>query len=366
MTCSPVACAVRAISEAVGQIPLHVNRKLPGGGKEKATDHPLYNLLNGPPNAWTPASVFRSTVTQDALLQPYGGFAAITRVDGKPYELIRLDPQLSSIVIDFSNHEPEYAIKVDGKNPATKIAAADIIHLHTSAYNPARGLIGEGKETIALGLVLQRQASRLFANAARPSGVLSLKGNPTPAAIAAAKASWQASHSGDKAGGTAVVPTDATWAALSFSSVDAQFIEIWTFVVREIARIFRVPPHMLMEVDSSTPRSIESLGQEFIELALMPWLIRWQESLELKLLTPEERDQYSIEFDLDGFARADLLARCQALSVAVSARILNPAEAREIGFGLPAYPGSERFENPNTSSAHAGGILNPNDNAGVA
>lgn len=358
MTCASVSCAVRSISEAVGQLPLVIHRKLPGGGKEPATDHPLYRLLGDAPNAWTPASLFRSQVTADALLQPYGGFAQIVRVDGAPYELIRLDPQLSSIVVDFSNFEPLYVVKADGKNPAREIPAADIVHIHSPAYRPSRGLVGEGREAIALAMVLEQHAARLFGNGARPSGVLALKGNVTADAIAKAKASWQAAHGGTNSGGTAVVPADASWQALTFSSVDAQFLELRKFAIAEIARLFRVPLHMLMDLDRSTPRSIESLGQEFVTMTLLPWLKRWEQALELKLLTTaEERDRFCIEFNLDAFARADLLARAQALSVAVAARILNPNEARQIGFGLPAYEGGNTFENPNTSSAHAGGAL---------
>ncbi len=358
MTCAPVACAVRSISEAVGQLPLHVYKKLPDGGKELARDHQLYKLLHDAPNGWTPASIFRTTVTADSLLQPWGGFAFINRVDGNTFELIRLDPRLSSVVIDFATGEPEYAIKTEGKSPARKIAAADILHLHSPAYDQSRGLVGEGREAIALALVLERHASRLFGNAARPSGVLSLKGNPSPAAIGNAKLAWQASQSADKAGGTAVVPADASWTPLTFNSVDSQFIEMRHFALREVARIFRVPAHMLMETDNATPRSIESLGQEFIEMTLLPRLKSWEQELSLKLLTADDRDQFTIEFDLDGFARADLLARCQALNSAVSARVLNPNEARSIGFGLPAYRGGDVFENPATSSAHAGGKLN--------
>lgn len=358
MTCAPVACAVRSISEAAGSLPLHVYKRLPDGGKEKATDHPLYKLLHDAPNNFAPAALFRTQLMADALLQPYGGFAQIVRVDGKPYELIRLDPRLSSIVVDYSNFEPAYAIKADGKNPAREIAAADIIHIPTPAYDPSRGLVGEGREAIALALVLERHASRLFGNAARPSGVLSLKGNATPETVATAKASWQASQGGDKAGGTAVLPIDASWQPLTFNSVDSQFLEMRTYAVAEIARLFRVPLHMLMQVDRAQPRSIESIGAEFLSQALLPKLKLFEQELELKLLTAEERGQYCIEFNIDGFARADLLARAQALSAAVSARILNPNEARQIGFGLPAYEGGDVFENFNTSSAHAGGALN--------
>lgn len=365
MTCAPVACAVRSISEAAGSLPLHIYKKLRDGAKEKATDHPLYKLLHDAPNSFSPAALFRTQLMADALLQPYGGFAQIIRVDSKPYELIRLDPRLSSIVVDYSNFEPAYAIKADGKNPASEIAAADILHIPTPAYDPTRGLVGEGRDVIALALVLERHASRLFGNAARPSGVLSLKGNATQATLVAAKAAWQASQGGDKAGGTAVLPTDAAWQPLTFNSVDSQFLEMRTYAVAEIARLFRVPLHMLMQVDRAQPRSIESIGAEFLAQALLPKLKLFEQELELKLLTPEERGQYCIEFNVDGFARADLLARAQALSAAVSARILNPNEARQIGFGLPAYEGGDVFENFNTSSAHAGGALNAggaNDN----
>ncbi|TAI61924.1 phage portal protein [Bradyrhizobium sp. Leo170] len=363
MTCAPVACAVRAISEAVGQLPLHVYKRLPDGGKERAVDHPLYKILHDAPNGWTPSALFRGQVTADSLLQPYGGFAQIVRVDSKPYELIRLDPQLSSIVVDFNNFEPAYAIKTDDKNPARISRASDILHIHTPAYNPSRGLVGEGREAIALALVLERHASRLFGNAARPSGVLSLKSATTPDAIAKIKTAWTAAHGGDNSGGTAILPSDASWQALTLTSTDAQFLEMRKFAIAEIARLYRVPLHLLYELETATPRSIESLGQEFLSQTLLPHLTRWEQELELKLLTPGERDQYCIEFNVDGFARADLLARSQALSAAVAARILNPNEARQIGFGYPAYEGGDVFENHNTSSAYVRGALNRTDNS---
>lgn len=357
MTCAPVACAVRAISEAAGSLPLHVYKKLPDGGKEKATDHPLYKILHDAPNSFTPAALFRTELMADALLQPWGGFAQIVRVDGgKPAELIRLDPQSFPVSVDRSELEPTY--KLNGRD----IAGADLLHVPSPAYDQRKGLVGEGRNAIALALVLERHGSRLFGNAARPSGVLSLKGTIAEPTLVAAKAAWQASQGGDKAGGTAVLPADASWQPLTFNSVDSQFLEMRTYAVAEIARLYRVPLHMLMQTDRATPRSVESIGQEFLSQALLPRLKSFEQELELKLLTPEERAQYCIEFNIDGFARADLLARAQALSAAVSARILNPNEARQMGFGLPAYAGGEVFENPNTSSAHKGGKLNSNTN----
>lgn len=357
MTCASVACAVRSISEPAGSLPLHVYRKLEDGGKEKATDHPLYKILHDAPNSFSPAALFRTQLMADALLQPHGAFAQIIRVDGgKAAELIRLDPRTTPVAVDDSDIEPTY--KVDGR----EIAAADLIHIPSPAYDQRKGLVGEGREVIALALVLERHASRLFGNGARPSGVLSLKGNITADALGKAKAAWQAAHSGTNSGGTAVLPSDASWQAMTFNSVDSQFLEMRTYAVAEIARLFRVPLHMLMQVDRAQPRSIESIGQEFLSQALLPRLKAFEQELELKLLTPEERDQYCIEFNVDGFARADLLTRAQAMSAAVSSRVLNPNEARQMGFGLPAYEGGDVFENFNTSSAHAGGKLNSNTN----
>jgi HK97 family phage portal protein len=361
MTCAPVACAVRSISEAAGSLPLHVYKRLPDGGKEKAPEHPLYPLLHDAPNSFAPAALFRTQLMADALLQPWGGFAQVVRIDGgKPAELIRLDPRTAPVAVDDRDLEPTY--KVDGR----EIAGADLIHIPSPAYDQRKGLVGEGREAIALALVLERHASRLFGNAARPSGLLSLKGNITEATLKAAKAAWQASQAGDKSGGTAVLPADTAWQPLTFNSVDSQFLEMRTYAVAEIARLFRVPLHMLMQVDRAQPRSIESIGQEFLSQALLPRLKSFEQELELKLLTPEERKQFAIEFNVDGFARADLLARAQALSAAVSARILNPNEARDLGFGKPAYEGGDVFENFNTSSAHAGGKLNSNTNEQAA
>src|SRR6266404_2940635 len=111
------------------------------------------------------------------------------------------------------------------------------------------------REAIALCMVLEQHASRLFGSGARPSGVLSLKGVVTPDAIAKAKTSWQAAHAGNNSGGTAVVPADATWQALTFSSVDAQFLEMSKFAIGEICRVFRVSPHMLAELDRATMKN---------------------------------------------------------------------------------------------------------------
>ena len=348
MQCPPVHCAVQSIAEAIGQLPVHVYKRGVKGAKDRAPEHPAYKLLHDAANDWTPAAKFREDITRDALLYPNGGFAYIVRVDDHPFELIRLDPEYQPVRVTYLNGEPFYAANI-GNGEMQDIPRQNIIHIPSPSLR-GRGLIFEGRDAIGLAIQLERHASRLFANGARPSGLLSLKGTMTPDALTKAKASWQTTHGGDNSGGTAVIPADAFWQSLTLTSVDSQFLEMRKFAINEIARIFRVPSHMLFEMDRASHKNAEQAGTEFVVLGLMPWIRRWEGEILLKLFTPEERAIYYAEFLTDDFARADLATRNDALSKAIAARIINPNEARAM-MNLPPYDGGDKFENPNTTSS---------------
>lgn len=342
MECAPVHCAVQSISEAIGQLPVHVYKR-DGEAKERDPRHPAFALLHDAANEWTPAPTFREQITRDALLYPHGGFAHIVRVDdGKPAELIRIDPEHNAVSVTYEDSEPVY--KIGDKT----IDRQNILHIPSPSLNGC-GLVYEGREAIGLAITLERHAARLFGNGARPGGVLSLKGTVTPDAITKAKASWQAAHGGNNSGGTAVIPSDASWQSLTFTSVDSQFLELRKFAINEIARLFRVPSHMLFELERAAFRNTEQMGNEFLTYSLMSWIKRWEGEIKLKLFTAEERATYFAEFLTDDLARADLAARMEALGKAIAARILNPNEARAMN-NMPPYAGGEVFANPNTTT----------------
>lgn len=343
MQCAPVRCAVQVIAEAIGQLPVHVYRRTSADAKERAPDHPAFKLLHDDANEWTPASQFREEVTRDALLHRDGGFGFVNFVGAKPVELFRLDPDTVQVNRDQVTGEPSY--KVNG----SAVARTNILHIPSPSLC-GRGLVQDAREAIALALILERHAAQLFGNGARPSGVLSLKGNVSPDALGKAKASWQAAHGGSKAGGTAVIPADAQWQALVLSSVDAQFLELRKFTIEEIARVFRVPPIFLMEYGRATWGNSEEMGRQFLTYSLLPWIKRWEGELRLKLFTPAERDTFFAEFQIDAFTRADFATRMDGYAKAIAARILNPNEARAAE-NRPPYAGGERFENPNTAAA---------------
>src|SRR5258705_5597870 len=114
MECAPVHCAVQSISEAIGQLPVHVYKRGSGDAKERDPNHPAFALLHDAANEWTPAATFREQITRDARLYPHGGFAFINRVDGgKPAELIRIDPEASPVSVTYEDSEPVYKIGSD-------------------------------------------------------------------------------------------------------------------------------------------------------------------------------------------------------------------------------------------------------------
>ena len=147
----------------------------------------------------------------------------------------------------------------------------------------------------------------------------------------------------------AVFFDDAKLQTFAFSSVDAQFMELRRFAIDEIARVFRVPPHMLFEMGRATWGNSEEMGATFVRYTLLPWIEAWQDAYSRVLLDPDEGDAFSIEFIVDDLLRADTATRFSAYSQAIAARILNPNEVRAMENRAP-YEGGDEFLNPNTTS----------------
>ncbi|MDX6806423.1 phage portal protein [Terrihabitans sp. PJ23] len=348
MTCAPVRCAVQAIAEAIGQLPLHVYERDEDGSKERAADHPAQRVLIDP-NDWTAGPEFREQLTRDALLHG-NGYAFINRVEGRPVELLRLDPESISVTAHPVTGEPVYSRK-DG-NVQRIIPRSEILHIRAPGFDGLSGTspVQQARETIGLALVMEQHAARLFGNGARPSGLITFANTLTPEAAARQKAAWQAAHGGRKSGGTAVLDSGASFQALTMTSTDAQFLDLWNRTVLDIARVFRVPPVLIMDYSRQTWTNAEVGGQQFVTYALARWLAAWEGEVRLKLIAPEDRDTFFAEFILDALVKGDIAVRMEAYSKAIAARILCPNEARAAE-NRPPYEGGDTFENPNTMTA---------------
>lgn len=348
MTVPAVRCAVQAIAESIGQLPVHTFARGTDGAKERAPDHPVYSLLHDEANPWTPASDFREQMQGDALLHG-NGVALIVRANGTPRELHRLAPEATTIKAGPFG-EPVYEFRA-ADNQLSTFAAADVLHIRAASLN---GISGESpiklaREAIGLAIVLEQYAARLFGNGARPSGMLTLKGQG-PKALEDARKAFLAAHGSGQSGGTVVMSDGADWKQMTLNSVDAEFMQLRRFAIEEIARVFRVPPSLLMHLEKMTLNNAEETGSQFVTFALMRWIKQWEGEVRLKLFTADERKAGMFAaFLTDDFARADLAKRADAYQKLVAARILNPNEVRALENRAP-YKGGDDFLNPNTTA----------------
>lgn len=352
--CTAVRAAVAALSEASGQLPLHLFRRGESGARERDTGHPVAALLSGTVNPWTTAQQFREQLVRDTLLSG-NGYALIVRDGtGKARELHRLVPSAVQVEADSITGEPRY--KVTLKNGVRYVAFTDIIHLRAGLT--ADGVTGvspvqEAREAIALALVMERHAAKLFSRGARPSGLLKFPtklGSDTAARI---KASWQAAHAGENSGGTAVLEEGGDFQSLTLTSTDAQFLELRKFAVEEIARAFRVSPIIIQDYGRATWSNSSEMGRQFLQYSLEPWLSRIEGELQLKLLTEDERAEYFIEHVTDALTASDTSARAAAYSQFRAAGVYTSNELRKLE-NLPPVAGGDVLQNPFTTSGKGG------------
>lgn len=356
MECSAVRCAVQAIAETIAQLPFEVIETDESNAKKLRTDQAAYKLLGarGQANPWTPPNLLIERVTRDALLRRWGGFAEIVRNgEGVPIELHHIDQLFTEVEPRWPEGVSEPSYYVTGpKIAARTIGYSDMLHIPSPSH---RGVLHDARGAIAVAIILERHAQTLFGKGARPGGILSFKNKLSDTALARIKAAWQAAHGGShRGGGTAVLEEGAEWTPLAFSSTDSQYIELRKFCVDEIARHFRVPPTFLYDFGRATWSNGEQMTGMFLTFTIVPWLLRWEQEIALKLFDDGERANLTAAFNTNSLTRADFLARMQGYQSAISSRVLNPNEARAWE-NLPPYAGGDTFQNPNTASVPLGG-----------
>lgn len=343
LECVPVRAAVQLRCETLSSLPLRLYRRLPDGGKEKATNHPLYALLHGRANGWTSSTDFVSALERDTLLTGHG-YALAIRVDGgRIAELIRIAPDRMKVETGDGD-EPTYLVSLKGGGQRS-YPWRDI--LHVTSFD-GLSAVKQSREAIGLYSAMEGHAGRIFSNGGRPSGVLKAKKALSAQTIERLKKSWTAAHGGDASGGTAILEDEMDFTPLSFNSVDLQFQELRAFQLVEIARAFAVPPVLIADYSRATWSNFEPSAQAFLSFCLVPRMKNWAGAIA-RLLTPEEQQELGAEFETGALVQADIAKRFEAYNKAIASRILNPNEVRELENRGP-YAGGEVYANPNTTS----------------
>ncbi|ESZ69662.1 histone H1 [Mesorhizobium sp. L103C119B0] len=348
-----VYSAIVLVTGTIGSLPAKVFNSSPSG-KRTADTHPAYRLVHDESNDWTSAGALRGQLTADALLHDHG-FAFANRVNDRVVEFIRLDPRSVSIKADPATGEPFYEQRVGTQ--IRRFGHREILHISAPlGLAPVKA----GREAIGLAKVMEEHAASLFANGARPGGVIKTRkvlGEDVKRKFAAA---WNAAFGRGGSGGVAVLDEDMSFEGLdAMTAADAEFTATRAEQVVEIARLFRVPPHLLFELSRATWSNAEEMFQSFLTLTLRPWLDAWEWAYARVLLTPEERASgYYVEFVIDDIMTANTATRATTYQ---QYRAMGVLTANEVRAGLNRAPidGGDTLENPNITPGKPAG---QNDN----
>ena len=336
MQMTAVYACVRVLSEAVAGLPLHLYRYTDQGSKEKATDHPLYFLLHDEPNPEMCSFVFRETMMTHLLLWG-NAYAQIIR-NGKG-EVIAIYPLMPNrMTVDRDENGQlfyQYQLSRDDaqtmKGSMVKLKPSEVLHIPGLGFDGLVGYspIAMAKNAIGLSIATEEYGSKFFANGAAPGGVLEHPGTlKNPARV---RESWNQAFGGSaNANKVAVLEEGMHFTPISIAPDQAQFLETRKFQLNEIARIFRVPPHMIGDLERATFSNIEHLSLEFVKYSLDPWLVRWEQSMARVLFTDDEKKNYFIKFNVDGLLRGDYQSRMSGYSVGIQNGFLSPNDVREL------------------------------------
>lgn len=311
-----VYACVRVLGESVGSLPCIVYERLPEGGKRRAREHRLYNVLRHEPNPHMSSMVYFET-GQGHLALDGNTYSLIERDGGgNTVALWPQDPTRAEVFVNTPKGSPPgvfYRFEGDVYN------ASEVLHVPGLGWD---GLVGYSvlhvaREAIGLGLAAQGEGAEFFGEGMRPDGVLSSELNIENDQRKEMTEAWKKAHGNKRA--LAILGGGLKYERISVTPEEAQFLETRKFQVNEIARLYRIPPHMVGDLDRATFSNIEHQALEFVTHTLRPWLVRWEGELNRKLLLPSERNRYRIEFLVDALLRADLKTRFEAYSLAINA-----------------------------------------------
>lgn len=338
-----VYSCVRVIAETVGSLPLNVYERLPNGGKQKATAHPLWQLLTSQPNGWQTAFEFREMLQSHLLLRG-NAYALITWVgESVAKELIPLHPDRVEVV-----QRPDFSLvyKVARKSGGPiEIPQDEMLHIRglSSDGVTGRSPLEDARDAIGLALAVQRYGARMFKNDATPGMVLTIPGKLSKEAQATLREQWDALQSGaDNSRRTAVLTEGLKAERITMTAEDAQFLETRKFSRSEIAGLFRVPPHMIGDLERATFGNIEHQSIEFVTHCIRPWLVRWEQALSAALFTYPGK--YFPEHNVDALLRGDLKSRYDAYAIGRTNGWLSANEIRELERMNPIEGGDSYLE----------------------
>ena len=336
MQTTAVYACVRILSETLASLPLQLYRYTPGG-KERVYDHPLYHILHDEPNPEMTSFIFRETLMSHLLIWG-NAYAQIIRDRlGRVQGLYPLRPDKMTVCRDESGQIYYIYIKTSDENPAIKpygqvpLRKDEVLHIPGLGFDGLVGYspIAMARNAVGMTMACEEYGASFFANGASPSGVLEHPGVlKDPAKV---RDSWNAVYQGSaNVHKVAVLEEGMKYQQIGIPPEEAQFLETRKFQLNEIARLYRIPPHMIGDLEKSSFNNIEQQSMEFVKYTLDPWVIRWEQAMQKALFLPEEKKQYFLKFNVNGLMRGDYESRMTGYSIGRQNGWLSANDIREM------------------------------------
>jgi len=336
MQTTAVYSCVRILAEAVASLPLHIYR-YKENGKERVYNHSLYNILHNEPNTEMSSFVFRETLMSHLLIWGNAYAQIIRDGAGRVVALYPLLPNKTRVGRN-KNGEIYYTYTPNSEeNPnfteysSYTLKKEDVLHIPGLGFDGLVGYspIAMAKNAVGMTIATEEYGASFFANGANPGGVLEHPGVlKDPKKV---RDSWNDVYRGTaNAHKIAVLEEGMKYQQIGIPPEEAQFLETRKFQINEIARLYRIPPHMVGDLEKSSFSNIEQQSLEFVKYTLDPWVIRWEQALQRSLLLPKEKQQYFIKLNVDGLLRGDYQSRMNGYSVARQNGWLSANDIREM------------------------------------
>ena len=305
---SNVSACVSILADDVGKLPIHTFNKQK---KDLGMVHPVAKLLYERPNPFMSAFVFKQTIQGHVGI--YGNGIAYIEwgKDGYPAALWPLDPVRTSVALDVSTGKLQYRTQ-NARGEVFDLQPEDVLHFKAFTKDgivgipPWKTLVDELDSQNAIKSFI----SDFYRNGTLSSGVLKTATKLNAEAKQKIREEWEKLNSGtNNAGHVAVLDVGLDFQQLGMQLDQAQFLDTQKFGITEVAKVYRVPPHKLAQLDRATYANAEAMGLDYIKTTLLPIFTQWEQEINYKLFTDKERASFYVKFNAAAELRGDSTAR---------------------------------------------------------
>lgn len=314
MGLAAVFSAVNVISRDWASMPRNVCRKLPGGGRILDEAHRTHNLVHSTPNGELDAFRYFQSAMSHVLTRGNSYSEIVREGDGSPRELHLLHP--SKTVPKRTPTGRLYYELLDGAGNASgkpgMLWADDVLHFAGLGFNGLQGWspITIARQTIGLGVAVEQYGAAFFGNSAIPKGVLKTARKLTEAAVNNLRRTTNQVHQGSQSAHQLMILEEGfDWVQTQFSPEDGQFLLTREFQVKEIARLYNLPPHKVGDYSESHLANVEEANLDYLTLTLYGWVVMGEAQMNSKLLTRKDRETHEIIIDMSALMRGNSAAR---------------------------------------------------------